>query len=244
MSVSKDEAMGTWTIYSRYTNWQNKTKVLHKRGFKTKREALEYERKFLLQKSNNLNMGFTEFVETYFDDIGPRIKYNTRLTKEHAFRTKIIPYFEEKALSDITPTDVIQWQNTILQMEDEEGKRYQPTYLRSISAQLSALFNHAVRYYGLKDNPVKIAGSMGSSKAKEMLFWTREEYLTFKEAMKEKPVSYYAFEILYWCGIRCGELLALTRGDFDLEKKTLTINKSLQHLKGEIYVTDPKTQKK
>lgn len=34
MSVSKDEAMGTWTIYSRYTNWQNKTKVLHKRGFK------------------------------------------------------------------------------------------------------------------------------------------------------------------------------------------------------------------
>ncbi len=44
MSVSKDEAMGTWTIYSRYTNWQNKTKVLHKRGFKTKREALEYER--------------------------------------------------------------------------------------------------------------------------------------------------------------------------------------------------------
>lgn len=243
MSVSKDEAAGTWTIYSRYTNWQNKTKVLHKRGFKTKREALEYERKFLLQKSKNLNMGFTEFVETYFDDIGPRIKYNTRLTKEHAFRTKIIPYFEDKALSDITPTDVIQWQNTILQMEDEEGKRYQPTYLRSISAQLSALFNHAVRYYGLKDNSVKIAGFMGSSKAKEMLFWTREEYQTFKEAMKEKPVSYYAFEILYWCGIRCGELLALTKGDFDLEKKTLTINKSLQHLKGEIYVTDPKTQK-
>lgn len=204
---------------------------------------MEYERKFLLQKSKNLNMGFTEFVETYFNDIGPRIKYNTRLTKEHAFRTKIIPYFEDKALSDITPTDVIQCQNTILQMEDEEGKRYQPTYLRSISAQLSALFNHAVRYYGLKDNPVKIAGTIGSSKAKEMSFWTREEYQIFKEAMKEKPVSYYAFEILYWCGIRCGELLALTKGDFDLEKKTLTINKSLQHLKGEIYVTDPKTQK-
>lgn len=54
MSVGKDEAMGTWTIYSRYTNWQNKTKVLRKRGFKTKREALEYERKFLLQKFNSI----------------------------------------------------------------------------------------------------------------------------------------------------------------------------------------------
>ncbi|WP_238385888.1 site-specific integrase [Streptococcus ruminicola] len=95
----------------------------------------------------------------------------------------------------------------------------------------------------MKDNPVKIASSMGSSKAKEMLFWTREEYQMFKKAMKEKPVSYYAFETLYWCGIRCGELLALTKVDFDLEKKTLTINKSLQHLKGEIYVTNPKTEK-
>jgi len=190
MSVSKDEAKGTWTIYARYTDWQNKTKILHKRGFKTKHEALEYERKFLLQQSKDLNMGFTEFVDAYFKDIGPRLKYNTRLTKEHVFKTKIIPYFEDKSISDISPTDVIQWQNVMLQQEDEEGKRYQPTYLRSISAQLSALFNHAVRYYGLQDNPVKIAGSMGSAKAKEMKFWTRDEYQIFKEAMKEKPVSY------------------------------------------------------
>ena len=76
-----------------------------------------------------------------------------------------------------------------------------------------------------------------------MLFWTKDEYLKFAEEMKEKPLSYYAFELLYWTGIRCGELLALTRDDFDLEKKTLRINKTFQTIKGKEMVTSPKTEK-
>ena len=73
---------------------------------------------------------------------------------------------------------------------------------------------------------------MGSEQPKEMLFWTKEEYLKFIDAMMDKPMLYYAFEILYWCGIREGELLALTPADFDFEKKTLRINKSYQRLQG------------
>lgn len=65
MSVSKDAKTGTWIVYARYKNWQGKTEILHKRGFKTKREALEYEREFLLKKSKDLDMGFEKFVETY-----------------------------------------------------------------------------------------------------------------------------------------------------------------------------------
>ena len=84
---------------------------------------------------------------------------------------------------------------------------------------------------------------MGKSKAQEMLFWTKEEYEKFAESVKSKPASYYTFEILYWCGIREGELLALTKDDFDLEKKTLTITKSFQRLKGKDYITSPKTEK-
>ena len=52
-----------------------------------------------------------------------------------------------------------------------------------------------------------------------MLFWTKAEYQKFAEAMMDKPLSYYAFEMLYWCGIREGELLALTPADFDFEKQ-------------------------
>lgn len=61
--------------------------------------------------------------------------------------------------------------------------------------------------------------------------------------MMNKEESYHAFEILYWCGIRIGEPLALTAEDFDFEKKTLRINKSYQHIKGKDVITTPKTRK-
>lgn len=132
------------------------------------------------------------------EDMKPRLKLNTFLTKKHIMETKIIPYFEKKSLAEITATDVIQWQNQLLSMRDENGMPYAQTYLRTIQNQLSAIFNHACRFYGLTVNPSKQAGKMGKAKGKEMLFWTKEEYLQFSEVMKDKPVSYYAFEVLYW----------------------------------------------
>lgn len=243
MSVSKDAERGTWIVYARYVDWQGKVKVLHKRGFKTKKEAVVYEREYLLKKSKDINMGFSQFVESYLEDLKPRLKYNTYLTKEHIIKTKIVPYFENKALSDINTSDIMQWQNEILQMRDSDGKGYSPTYLKTISAQMSAIFNHASRYYDLKNNPCKKVGNMGKKKGKEMLFWTRDEFFQFIDTMKSKPLSYYAFELLFWTGIREGELLALTKEDIDLERKILHIRKSYQRLEKKDIITEPKTEK-
>lgn len=243
MSASKDTKRGTWKVYIRYKDWQGDSQVHTRRGFSTKREALEYERAFLQKKAKDVNMGFPQFVEVYMDDMKPRLKLNTFLTKQHIISSKIVPYFKNKSLAEITATDVIQWQNKLLSMRDENDRPYSPTYLRTVQNQLSAIFNHACRFYGLSANPSQQAGKMGKSKGKEMLFWTKEEYLKFSEVMKEKPVSFYAFEVLYWTGIRCGELLALERGDFNTNEKTLRINKSYQHLQGKDYITSPKTEK-
>ena len=100
-----------------------------------------------------------------------------------------------------------------------------------------------MKFYGLKDNPAAKVGNMGKAKAREMLFWTQEEYKKFSEEMMDKPVSFYAFEMLYWCGIREGELLALTPADFDFDRETVTISKSYQRIGGRDIITDPKTPK-
>ena len=84
---------------------------------------------------------------------------------------------------------------------------------------------------------------MGSEERKEMLFWTKEEYQKFAEEMMDKPISYYAFQMLYWTGIREGELLALTPADFDFERGTVKISKTYQRLKGKDVITSPKTKK-
>lgn len=84
---------------------------------------------------------------------------------------------------------------------------------------------------------------MGKKKADEMLFWTKNEFNTFIESIKDRPASYTIFMTMYYTGIREGELLALTPADIDYEKKTLTINKSYQRLNGEDVITSPKTPK-
>lgn len=84
---------------------------------------------------------------------------------------------------------------------------------------------------------------MGKKGATEMQFWTQDEYELFAEAMMDKPVSFYAFEMLYWTGCRCGELLSLTVRDIDMVHKKLRINKSHQRHEGEDEITDPKSKK-
>src|SRR5699024_9113636 len=153
-------------------------------------------------------------------DIKPKLKLNTWLTKESIVKKKILPYFAKRKLSEITAKDIMRWQNEIREMRDWHGKPLSKTYLKTVHNQLSAIFNHAARFYGLNINPARQAGNMGAEERKEMLFWTREEYTKFSEGMMDKPLSFYAFEVLYWCGVREGELLALTPADFDFEKRT------------------------
>ncbi len=84
---------------------------------------------------------------------------------------------------------------------------------------------------------------MGSKDTKEMNFWTKEEYLKFADVMMESPMFFVIFEILYWTGIREGELLALTPDSFDWSRNTMRIDKSYQRLGGRDVITDPKTPK-
>ena len=146
-------------------------------------------------------------------------------------------YFGNKRVNDITAADIRQWQNELIKMG------YSPTYLKTINNQLSAIFNYAVRYYDLKSNPCAKAGSMGKSKAEEMDFWTGEEFRRFIDSVMNKRLSYMAFMILYWTGMRLGELLALNPKDVDLEKRTIAITKSYQRLGKKDVITPSKTSK-
>lgn len=242
MSVHK-ESNGKWRVLYRYTDWTGERKQSSKRGFETKREALAWEREQENKVTSDLDMSFESFIDNYTTDMQSRLKENTWATKEYVINNKIMPYFSKRKMKEITPKEIIAWQNEMINYRDEKGNAYSPVYLKTLHNQLSAIFNHAVKYYNLRENPAAKVGNMGKSKNKEMEFWTKEEYLKFADVMMDKPISFYSFEILYWTGIRVGELLALTPNDFDFEKATLTISKSYQRLKCKDIITDPKTPK-
>ena len=205
MAVYQEKDKGTWRVVFRYTDFTGERKQTQKRGFKTKREATAWEHEMMLRKGNKLEMTFESFYEIYSEYKRQRVKESTFETKSHIVRTKILPYFGKRKINEITVADVIAWQNEMMAYRDEKGKPYSVDYLKTIQAQLTAIFNHAVNYYNLPCNPARQAGSIGKEVPKEMKFWTKEQYLKFAEAMMDKPRSYYAFEMLYWTGIREGD---------------------------------------
>ena len=237
MKAEKDKKTGKWLIQYRYTDWQGKRRKSTKRGFATKREAEEWLRNFLITQKADFDMKFADFWKMYCADMETRLREHTMRTKKYIVELKILPYFGNKRVNDITAADIRQWQNELIKMG------YSPTYLKTINNQLSAIFNYAVRYYDLKSNPCAKAGSMGKSKAEEMDFWTGEEFRRFIDSVMNKRLSYMAFMILYWTGMRLGELLALNPKDVDLEKRTISITKSYQRLGKKDVITPPKTPK-
>ena len=122
MPVYKDDKSGTWYVMTRYEDWKGEKKQKCKRGFSTRKEAQEWERSFQQQNSGDLDMTFADFIEVYEKDIRPRLKENTWLSKEHIIRTKLLPYFGKRIISEIGTKDVIAWQNELLAYRDEKRK--------------------------------------------------------------------------------------------------------------------------
>lgn len=159
MAVYKEEKAGTWRVIYRYTDWTGERKQTQKRGFKTKRDAQAWEREQQNKATSNLDMTFASFVEQYTADMKTRLKENTWATKDHIIRSKLLPYFGKLKMCNITAQQIITWQNEMLNYKDDKGKSYSPVYLKTVHNQLSTIFNHAVRYYNLRDNPAKRPGA-------------------------------------------------------------------------------------
>ncbi len=199
MSAYKDKAQGTWYVSFRYIDWTGKKTQKLKRGFKTKKEALNYEKEFIRKTAADMKMEMGSFIEVYFEDKRKELKENSIRNKQHMMNKHIVPYFGTRKMNEITPADVIQWQNTI------QEKGYSKTYERMIQNQLNALFNHAQKIYNLKENPCKKVKRMGKSDADKLEFWTKEEYDRFITVIDPGSEDYLIFEILFWTGIREGD---------------------------------------
>lgn len=179
---------------------------------------------------------FQEFADIYQADMAARLKPSTLSGKKRIIRDKILPYFGTLPMCKITVQHVRKWQSIILK------QNYSPAYQQLIDMQLSAIMNYGERYYGFP-NPCRKTEHIGKRNTREMNFWTLEEYESFISVFSNDTEAFTAFEILYWGGLRQGELLALTCADIDLEHGMIDINKSWAHIDGKDVITTPKTPK-
>ncbi len=235
MATYKDEKRGSWYCKFYYVDWTGTRRQKLKRGFKLQREAKEWERLFLEQFAKNPDITFESLYEKYLKFKENRVRASTLESQRNAIELHILPYFKSKVVSEITPADIVEWQNTIL------SKRFSASHTRQINAYLKMVFKYAVDYLGLSQTPVK--SQICKPEKGNIDFWTPEEYKIFSGHIQDNIELYTAFEILFYTGMRKGELLALTLNDIDFNQKTIRINKTLAYVDG-IYVNQPpKTQK-
>ena len=242
MPAYQDPGTGKWFCKFYYTDYTGEKRQKKKRGFIRKKDAQEWEREFLSKHAGDPNMRFGTFSELYFEDMSHRLKESTIYTKRNMFDNRIIPFFREMRLNEIKATDIRRWQNSLCEYTDKNGSPLKPTYIKELNDQMTAIMNYAVNFYDLKENPCNKAGKVGEGTPDEMEFWTDVEFNSFIKCVKS-PSGWMAFMLLYYTGMRIGEMLALTRSDIDFKSNFIKINKTLHRRNKKDIITSPKTKK-
>lgn len=236
MSVSKMSDGKRWKVTLRYKDYTGRVRQHKKEGFTRKSDAKEYERDFLQRVNGSPGMTIKALYTLYMEDCTHRLKPSTIHNKVNMFETHILPELSGCSISEITPASVRQWQNTLLK------KGLKPSTLKIINAQLSALLNFAVKFYGLQTNPCKLAGSIGSLKTEEMRILTPGQFAAVLNVIEDNTAQ-TLFHLLFWTGMRVGEAQALTPSDFDFSTPSVKVSKTYRMMKGQHIISTPKTEK-
>ena len=235
MGVYKDEKAGTWFVKCYYTDYAGQKRQRKKRGFKLQREAKEWEHSFLASLQYDSSTTFGAVAEEFIGEITPRRRKTTVRTYNIAL-AHILPMFKDMAIAAITEKAVVLWQNELLSTGLSE------VYINKIDTVFRTIYKYGAKRCGIMVNPFEGLEKIGKARTRTVAFWTYEQYSSFIRLI-EAPVPHMAFQVLYFTGIRIGELFALTAGDVDLAEGVLHITKSLQRMERQDIITPPKTEK-
>jgi integrase len=225
MSVYKDAARGTWYCRFRYRDYSGKLHETTKRGFRTKREAQRYEMDYKGAAAGAAEMTMDALCDAYLADRKVNAKKSTYSALEKVIRNHIRPAFGRRIVSKITKAEVRDWENALHKKKPRYGTPYAESTLHTISAQLSTLMNYAMKYYDLQHNPVRSVGTIGSRKPRQE-FWTIDQFRRFVQAIDDYPLMRMVYILLFFSGMRVGELLALTCDDVDFDKNIIHITRT------------------
>ena len=233
----KDKIKNTWYAKIRYTDWTGKIRETTKRGFARKKDALLYEEKFKRECVYSSGITFGELYDIYMADITIRLRISTCYGRDKIFKNHILPYFKDLKCNEITPAKIRKWQNTLI-----SKNKYAPSYLRYMNNQLTIIFNFAVKYCNLDKNPMKKVDTMGTGKPNRPInIWSTKDFNKFI-ANVDSLFYKIIFSVLFWTGMRVGEVLALTLNDFNFKEHRVHVSKTYTKLKGKDIIGPPKTE--
>ena len=228
----KGEYTGRWNARFTIKLINNESKRIFKRGFKSKKEALEYEKNMILDNNLGSNISFEKIVQKYLEFKKMRVKESTFLNLKSIFKN--ITFFNNFILSEITPKIITDFQNELI-------RTYKPSTVKIINTNLRMLFTWCVRYRNLANNPFDMAERLKLETSKEINIITVDEFNQIVEQVNNEDMK-LMFKLLFWTGLRIGEARALKIDDIDFNNKTISVNKNYVKIHGKENLTSPKTK--
>lgn len=239
MPVYQNEKTRKWKYRTYATDIYGNHRQFEKGGFKTKKEALEAERKLQFQERiDGFNMTFDELWCNYEKYIILKLKKQSYRKTVSKFKNHILPYFKDYKVKNITASVYTKWQTII----EKKGFKYK--YNSSLHGSMVTILNYAIKFYGLKENIASKIGNFakGQELPKNVDFWTFEEYQQFIQVVDDNIYKTF-FETLYYTGLRQGECLALTWKDFKDDSLDIYKTISKEKIDNEYIINTPKTKR-
>ena len=145
----------------------------------------------------------------------------------------ILPVLGDKALTELTPEDVRAWFAGL-------GTKYGTRNARAYGV-LTAVLNTAVDDGLIDRSPARIKGASAVRHTKRSVVLLEADELA---ALGDKMPEELRLAVLLagWCGLRRGEVFALTRADIGPSCATVRINKAVTYREHKYLCGPPKTR--
>ena len=224
MSVYKDKERSTWyCTLRRKDEFTGETIQLKKRGFRTKREAQEWEASQMLApvvvKSS---VTFRDLDNKYIQFKNPP-KQSTIDQEKHRV-DKYMAAFCDMPVCEISKGVLMDWYTDLLRQDISTSVK---NYCIGV---VKAVLRFGNEVYELPNNAGMLKKLKKEKKKTAMQTWTVDEFSKFIDCVEGEHYR-NLFYFMYWTGLRRGEALALRAEDFDMKKGTFHVYHQIKYYK-------------
>lgn len=215
VNAYKDTKTGLWYVqYREKDKLTGQVKQKKKRGFKTKRDALDWADLNVSKTGNSSVLKLGDAIELYLKESA------FKKSSEDLFLGRVKNYFPdlETKISEINKEFMITWRDSLALKDLKTVTKNNivkdfKSYLNFISERFD------IEIEGLKY--LKGFKKKAYEKNKVMTVWNVEDYNKFREFLGSK-FWVTLFDFMFWSGCRRGECLGLQKRNIDFDRGTVT----------------------
>lgn len=250
MTVKKAKN-GTWTIDISdgfHPVTQKRIRIIRK-GFKTKKEALDVEQHIRVVELREKRFDFLVTIDMLFnileeEDLQNNRKISYISTQKNNYERHIKPYFKDTNLNKLSYEHIFEFREHLKTKSKKQNSNatLSPNTVNKIMILLKKIFDTGVRKSLIDKNPVNNLRKLPISKP-TISFWSVEEFKEFRKLITNDEISYdLFFTIAFFTGMRMGEILALNWYDVNLITSTIHVTKTAYFINNVNHINSTKTR--